>query len=138
IMIPKFRAWDPYEEKMIDDKELVIWGGNIYRGDRDKIFQKIIKGKKGLIGYSFDDEYLMQSTGLKDKNDVEIFDGDVVNFMVPNQMISGTYQIRQAKSGEWRLDNRVQGRPLYISGSYHCEVVGNVWEDGDLLESVEE
>ncbi|HES5548643.1 TPA: YopX family protein [Streptococcus pyogenes] len=134
-MIPKFRAWDPYEEKMIDDKELVIWGGNIYRGDRDKIFQKIIKG---LIGYSFDDEYLMQSTGLKDKNDVEIFDGDVVNFMVPNQMISGTYQIRQAKSGEWRLDNRVQGRPLYISGSYHCEVVGNVWEDGDLLESVEE
>ncbi|HEP1464334.1 TPA: hypothetical protein VCC85_001412 [Streptococcus pyogenes] len=137
-MIPKFRAWDPYEEKMIDDKELVIWGGNIYRGDRDKIFQKIIKGKKGLIGYSFDDEYLMQSTGLKDKNDVEIFDGDVVNFMVPNQMISGTYQIRQAKSGEWRLDNRVQGRPLYISGSYHCEVVGNVWEDGDLLESVEE
>ncbi|HHH8339460.1 TPA: YopX family protein, partial [Streptococcus pyogenes] len=138
IMIPKFRAWDPYEEKMIDDKKLVIWGGNIYRGDRDKIFQKIIKGKKGLIGYSFDDEYLMQSTGLKDKNDVEIFDGDVVNFMVPNQMISGTYQIRQAKSGEWRLDNRVQGRPLYISGSYHCEVVGNVWEDGDLLESVEE
>ncbi|HEP6124833.1 TPA: hypothetical protein VK246_001681 [Streptococcus pyogenes] len=137
-MIPKFRAWDPYEEKMIDDKELVIWGGNIYRGDRDKIFQKIIKGKKGLIGYSFDDEYLMQSTGLKDKNDVEIFDGDVVNFMVPNQMISGTYQIRQAKSGEWRLDNRVQGRPLYISGSYHCEVVGNVWEDGDLLESVEQ
>ncbi|HHJ8330460.1 TPA: YopX family protein [Streptococcus pyogenes] len=137
-MIPKFRAWDPYEEKMIDDKELVIWGGNIYRGDRDKIFQKIIKGKKGLIGYSFDDEYLMQSTGLKDKNDVEIFDGDVVNFMVPNQMISGTYQIRQAKPGEWRLDNRVQGRPLYISGSYHCEVVGNVWEDGDLLESVEE
>ncbi|HEQ0480814.1 TPA: YopX family protein [Streptococcus pyogenes] len=137
-MIPKFRAWDPYEEKMIDDKKLVIWGGNIYRGDRDKIFQKIIKGKKGLIGYSFDDEYLMQSTGLKDKNDVEIFDGDVVNFMVPNQMISGTYQIRQAKSGEWRLDNRVQGRPLYISGSYHCEVVGNVWEDGDLLESVEE
>lgn len=81
---------------------------------------------------------LMQSTGLKDKNGVEIFDGDVVNFMVPNQMISGTYQIRQAKSGEWRLDNRVQGRPLYISGSYHCEVVGNVWEDGDLLESVEE
>lgn len=33
-MIPKFRAWDPHEKKMIDDKELVIWGGNIYRGER--------------------------------------------------------------------------------------------------------
>ncbi|HEL0620410.1 TPA: hypothetical protein TVS26_001205 [Streptococcus equi subsp. zooepidemicus] len=49
-MVPKFRAWDPHEKKMIDDKELVIWGGNIFRGERDK------KGKKGLIGYSFDDE----------------------------------------------------------------------------------
>lgn len=41
-MVPKFRAWDPHEKKMIDDKELVIWGGNIFRGERDK------KGKKGM------------------------------------------------------------------------------------------
>ncbi|GET83693.1 YopX family protein [Streptococcus dysgalactiae subsp. equisimilis] len=129
-MIPKFRAWDKSNKKMCDVKALSEFNGGEVTIKRD--------GENASYVVPIERVIIMQSTGLKDKNDVEIFDGDVVNFMVPNQMISGTYQIRQAKSGEWRLDNRVQGRPLYISGSYHCEVVGNVWEDGDLLESVEE
>lgn len=129
-MIPKFRAWDKSNKKMCDVKALSEFNGGEVTIKRD--------GENASYVVPIERVILMQSTGLKDKNDVEIFNGDVVNFMVPNQMISGTYQIRQAKSGEWRLDNRVQGRPLYISGSYHCEVVGNVWEDGDLLESVEE
>ncbi|HFU1894780.1 TPA: YopX family protein [Streptococcus pyogenes] len=129
-MIPNFRAWDKSNKKMCDVKALSEFNGGEVTIKRD--------GENASYVVPIERVILMQSTGLKDKNGVEIFDGDVVNFMVPNQMISGTYQIRQAKSGEWRLDNRVQGRPLYISGSYHCEVVGNVWEDGDLLESVEE
>lgn len=130
-MIPKFRAWSTFKNEWLKHFYITESGliYNMEQPHRDLIGAVPVE-KSGLI--------LMQSTGLKDKNGVDIFDGDVVNFMVPNQMISGTYQIRQAKSGEWRLDNRVQGRPLYISGSYHCEVVGNVWEDGDLLESVEE
>ncbi|VTT19296.1 phage protein [Streptococcus dysgalactiae subsp. equisimilis] len=130
-MIPKFRAWSTFKNEWVKHFYITESGliYNMEQPHRDLIGAVPVE-KSGLI--------LMQSTGLKDKNGVEIFDGDVVDFMVPNQMISGTYQIRQAKSGEWRLDNRVQGRPLYISGSYHCEVVGNVWEDGDLLESVEE
>ncbi|MGG6839176.1 UNVERIFIED_CONTAM: hypothetical protein KB581_09045 [Streptococcus canis] len=128
-MIPKFRVYFEQYKRMIYSIGIVNQNMILVdfhdTGDTESLFIT-------------DRIHVMQSTGLFDKNSVEIFDGDVVNFMVPNQMISGTYQIRQAKSGEWRLDNRVQGRPLYISGSYHCEVVGNVWEDGDLLESVEE
>ncbi|WP_283279449.1 YopX family protein [Streptococcus dysgalactiae] len=127
-MKPKFRVWDKEKQAMSTVEAIDYVNDKIYPFYRKYVRRYI----------PFEEAVLMQSTGLKDKNGVEIFDGDVVNFMVPNQTISGTYQIRQAKSGEWRLDNRVQGRPLYISGSYHCEVVGNVWEDGDLLESVEE
>lgn len=133
-MIPKFRAWDPYEEKMIDDKELVIWGGNIYRGDRDKIFQKIIKGKKGLIGYSFDDEYLMQSTGLKDKNGVEIFDGDIMFYE------QDCYQYTLVKYDKDKLAFVLYDgcERLYHEFWEAGEVIGNIYENPELLESVEE
>ncbi|WP_375708924.1 YopX family protein [Streptococcus dysgalactiae] len=127
-MIPKFRVWNAETKAMYEVKSLVFTLRSMFCVNRKLIYPERT--------FYFDDENicLMQSTGLFDKNGVEIFDGDIVNFMVPNQMISGTYQIRQAKSGEWRLDNRVQGRPLYISGSYHCEVIGNVWENPELLE----
>lgn len=146
-MIPKFRAWDPYEEKMIDDKELVIWGGNIYRGDRDKIFQKIIKGKKGLIGYSFDDEYLMQSTGLKDKNGDEIFGGDVVmttRFAGRADVGGGYYEYEKDYKGVvkmlegcWLIDTGTDAVYLW-SEIEENEVIGNIYENPELLESVEE
>ncbi|CRU22467.1 phage protein [Streptococcus equi subsp. equi] len=129
-MIPRFRAWDPYEKKMIDDKELVIWGGNIYRGDRDKIFQKIIKGKKGLIGYSFDDEYLMQ---LAHDDDNTIYDKDIIIDCDSGEVGVVFYDDEDCA---WKVQTDTTEEWLY--NWLGCDVVGNVYENPELLERVEE
>lgn len=129
-MIPNFRAWDPHEKKMIDDKELVIWGGNIYRGERDKIFQKIIKGKKGLIGYSFDDKYLMQ---LAHDDDNTIYDKDIIMDCDSGEVGVVFYDDMDCA---WKVQTDTTEDWLYNWLDY--DVIGNIYENPELLGSVEE
>lgn len=129
-MIPRFRAWDPYEKKMIDDKELVIWGGSIYRGDRDKIFQKIIKGKKGLIGYSFHDEYLMQ---LAHDDDNTIYDKDIIIDCDSGEVGVVFYDDEDCA---WKVQTDTTLEWLY--NWLDCPVLGNVYENPELLEGMED
>lgn len=144
-MIPKFRAWNPHKKKMVDDTELVIWGGNIYQGNRQKIFERIVEGKKGLIGYSIDDKYLMQSTGIFGKNDTEIFEGDVVRFSHLSGHLFNGFINRVA----WDKHNaafKLVPLDMTWSDTYFSnfegdtlkslEVVGNVYEKDKLEEAI--
>ena len=71
-MKQKFRAWDKHGQKMFANDELIIWNGNVYANDSKKLTCNNLKG------WSIDDEYLMQSTGILDNNSQEIFEGDIV------------------------------------------------------------
>lgn len=134
-MIPKYRAWDPHEKKMVDDTELVIWGGNIYQGNRQKIFERIVEGKKGLIGYSIDDKYLMQSTGLKDKNGTEIFEGDALkNNDYPNQTFICKHSRLQASFQAESL-NGLLTLSLWKDEERDWQVLGNIYENPELAEA---
>ncbi|WP_353462488.1 YopX family protein [Mammaliicoccus sciuri] len=117
----RFRAWDKVNKEMIEDVASIHFKTEM-----------ILTSK--LCFYPFKDIELMQSTGLFDKNGKEIYEGDIVKHdPVPNPFISNAYfEIIQARSGEWRMDNYRGGQVLAFS-NHEVEVIGNKFEHPHLL-----
>ena len=121
-MIPRFRAWDKHSQKMFANDELIIWNGNVYANDSKKLTCNNLKG------WSIDEEYLMQSTGLLDKKGVEIFEGDIVLVLDSPYTVfydneKGSYRLKP-HDDRWNVD--------YMSNFSHggnFEVVGNIYEN---------
>ena len=130
-MIPKYRAWDE-ELKLMLDVPLIDFKKRGVVGEHWEF------GETNFI--SFDDVNLMQSTGLKDKNGKEIFEGDILK--VANNDSSWFEVVKYDRnkamfiSKEMNLKYEVPETPLYDLFSpylFKVEVIGNIWEDGDLI-----
>ena len=130
-MIPKFRAWDKHGQKMFANDELIIWNGNVYANDSKKLTCNNLKG------WSIDDEYLMQSIGLKDKNGKEVFVGDIVKMSKDVYSEPTYYEVVRHRGGAYRLESKQHGCELWLRHT-DCEVVGNVYENQELLEEAED
>ena len=129
-MIPKFRAWDRARNEM----NYKIMVGNCDLSDRNWTCPIIwIQEKKGWL--SFDDDYkcIMQSTGLKDKNGKEIFEGDIVKMSKAVYSEPTYYEIIRHRGGAYRLESKQHGCELWLRHT-DCEVVGNVYENKELLD----
>lgn len=129
-MIPKFRAWDKQTHRLIN--VLVIdW------------LNELVDLEGGRIDRQFDQVELMQSTGLKDKNGVEIFEGDIVLVSVDNgfdyldnkktvvqksEFHSGLICKSLTSGMEYRVFKRNEA-------GYEYEVVRDIYENSELLEA---
>lgn len=134
-MIPKFRAWKTMgTNEMFHNVVAISWNNN-------KI--AVLYPNPGRNTFRIDEEslenvILMQSTVLKDKNGVEIFDGDIVKHEDGELSFIGIVK---------RDCYRFYIEAIGVDNSYDFEdfsdtctrtaeltIVGNVYENPELLE----
>lgn len=124
-MIPKFRAWDRTRNEMIDVDEIHFYNGKLdFIGDAITFMR------------TADEIELMQSTGLFDKNGQEIFEGDVVKMAKDVYSEPTYYEVVRHRGGAYRLESKQHGCELWLRHT-DCEVVGNIYENSELLEEKE-
>lgn len=131
-MIPKFRAYDSGSLcRMYQPDEVMVGDGNIWIIDEDDVAGEWIVNN---------DLNLMQSTGLKDKNSKEIFEGDVIAIELDDTETPINARIFQnSKIGVLMFhvfeDNEdVPMVELLEDNSVAFEIIGNIYENPELLE----
>ena len=135
-MIPRFRAWHKTWEEIGKVKRI--------RFDDDGNVTKVLfVGKKFGVNENIEEIEPMQSTGLKDKNGKEIFEGDIVKrYRSPFFKAEWEYQIETVVKREACL---VLGKKfgknfatisfgLPFTKNDLLEVIGNIYENPELLE----
>ena len=123
-MIPKFRAWDSWRKRMsvVDRIYIDTEGVRLY-------------DDFGEYWRDFRDVELMQSTGLKDKNGKEIFEGDIVDYKGRKALVSwhGSYASFIYRFVDELQKRNAEWNPLCLA-YMRCEVIGNIYENPELWE----
>lgn len=131
-MIPKFRAYSKEENEMYyphNDKN-VDWTID----DETGFIAPLVNLGGGMWGM-IDKYELMQSTGLKDKNGVEIFEGDLVEH---DDNLNGDWETFEACEVVYDKDY-AQFCFKWDAGNFltdyrNLNVIGNIYENSELLE----
>ncbi|HEL1580462.1 TPA: hypothetical protein TZE12_000568 [Streptococcus suis] len=121
MVVLKFRAWDTFHNKWVKHFYITENGliYNMEQPHRDLIGAVPIE-QSGLV--------VMQSTGVFDKNGQEIFEGDVVNIF--GEKLSKIYY----SDGAFCVDILIGGTPLHAFLSEQLEIIGNIYENPELME----
>lgn len=153
VNLLRFRAWHKTWEEMGKVKRI--------RFDDDGNVSKVLfMGKDFGVNSKIDEIELMQSTGLHDKNGKEIFEGDILKFndewadygyegyiegsieginYVKIKREKTCFTFGKTKLPESSLINLTENEhypfgELLTEASYEFEIIGNVYENPELLE----
>ena len=126
-MIPKFRAWDKTTSKLHVVNGIYCDNKKIHYIDDNRV---------RFVG--FDNVIIMQSTGLKDKNGKEIFEGDILAFETDDEVINVNvfwdeeHALFMFESKKYNEQEPLA--ELVENNTYPFEIIGNIYENPELLE----
>lgn len=133
-MIPKYRAWHNELGRMMLVKIMFFFANEL---EELELNDSIMNDN---IPVYPDEIKLMQSTGLFDKNGKDIFEGDILKVANNDsswfEVVKYDHDKAMFISKEVNLKYEVPETPLYdLFSSYlfKVEVIGNIWENRDLL-----
>ena len=78
----------------------------------------------------------MQSTGLFDKNDKEIFEGDIVRFHTPQLTTIGVVEFDKIEAC-FKVRNDFGGHYATMFHTRYFEVIGNIYQNPELMKEAE-
>ena len=160
MKVNKYRAWDNHNKKMYDFGKLMLVINTFSGQDKpEALSTNILYIGDCTVGEIWDDLIILQYIGLKDKNAVEIFEGDIVRLHCFNDnLITATIEWSDNRVGFCpRIHNKkiivdggtshgkkVSMRTVHSwAGMHSCfsyprymEIIGNVYENSELLKEV--
>ena len=128
-MKQKFRAWHKTWEEMGKVKRIRF-------DDEGNVATVLFEGKILGVNTHADEIELMQSTGLFDKTNTEIFEGDIVKMSKDVSVDTTYYEVVRRRGGAYSLESKQHGCDLWIRHT-DCEIIGNVYENKEFLEDME-
>ena len=121
----KFRAWLKEERKMVNVETLFIGINRLCFGNSKT---------EDLFFRDFEEVELMQYTGLKDKNDKEIYGNDLISCNKHKNIVvffeDGCFKVKYLRNSTTTITCTLNS----FLEKYKCKISGNIYEHPELLE----
>ncbi len=124
MQVPKFRIWDTLREEFLSAGTISIV---IHRGKTPKINILL----DGIMDITEDSRFIiMQYTGVNDKNNKEIYDGDILKCEAQNYIGKVWFS-----NGSFMTDcEGFSNHLINQTNSDDFEKIGNIYQNSKLLE----
>lgn len=133
-MIVRYRAWVKIGKRMVfSDDILDIDYENKEMVTQQVYFENGLPDDRDIYCYDLEEIELMQSTAMVDRDGRIIFEGDIVKMSKDVYSEPTYYEVVRHRGGAYRLESKQHGCELWLRHT-DCEVVGNVYENLELLE----